>query len=216
MIADIPLDPSTLPKITGVGLVDSGREAPFKAAWAPSEITAALMDAALEEAPTELDPLAAGAFDAGSGGLYSRRHEIAEQQVANAEERLAAYEAGRVPAARQAADTEVALPNITGPTLFEIPDIDPALLSDTDLGLGILAAADRDPHEALLATWSGPARTVLHQLIDAGVMRRGEIEQRVMEVEECSRATVGRAMDDLAEAGVIEALPKRKGWQIAA
>ena len=215
MIADIPLDPSTLPKITGVGLVDSGREVAFKAAWAPSETTAAQMDAALEEAPTELDPLAAGAFDVGSGGLYSRRHEIAEQQVANAEERLAAYEAGRVPAARAAADTEVALPNITGPTLFEIPDIDPALLSDTDLGLGILAAADRDPHAALLATWSGPARSVLHQLIDAGVLRRGEIEQRVMEVEECSRATVGRAMDDLAEAGVIEALPKRKGWQIA-
>ncbi|MFE6309302.1 hypothetical protein [Nocardiopsis sp. NPDC057823] len=216
MIADIPLDPSTLPKITGVGLVDSGREAPFKAAWAPSEATAALMDAALEHVPTELDPLAAGAFDAGSGGLYSRRHEIATQQVERAEERLRAYEAGRVPAARAAEDTEVALPNITGPTLFEIPSIDPALLSDTDLGLGILAEAGRDPHEQLLATWSGAARAVLQALIEHGSLRRGEIEQHVMEAEQCSRATVARAMEDLAESGVIEALPKRKGWQLAA
>lgn len=217
MIADIPLDPSSLPKITGVGLVDSGREAPFKAAWAPSDTTAALMDAALEHAPQELDPLAAGAFDAGSGGLYSRRHEIADQQVERAEERLRAYEGGRVPDRRTAADTEVALPNITGPTLFDIPDsIDPALLTDADLGLGILAAVGRDPHQALLATWSGAAKAVLELLIEHGVLRRGEIEQRVMEIEECSRATVGRAMDDLAEAGAIEALPKRKGWQIAA
>ncbi|MFI6579344.1 hypothetical protein ACIBFB_26475 [Nocardiopsis sp. NPDC050513] len=216
MIADIPLDPSTLPKITGVGLVDSGREAPFKAAWAPSETTAAQMDAALEHAPQELDPLAAGAFDAGTKGLYSRRHEIAEQQVANAEERLRAYESGRVPAAREATDTEMALPNITGPTLFEIPDIDPALLTDTDLGLGILAAANRDPHEELLATWSGAARAVLATLIEHGSLRRGEIEQRVMEAEQCSRATVSRALDDLAEAEVIEPLPKRKGWQLTA
>ncbi|WP_017590817.1 hypothetical protein [Nocardiopsis ganjiahuensis] len=216
MINDIPLDPSSLPKITGVGLVDSGREVPFKAAWAPSETTAALMDAALEHAPTELDPLAAGAFDAGSGGLYSRRHEIATQQVANAEERLRAYEGGRVPAARQSSDTEVALPNITGPTLFEIPSIDPELLRETDLGLGILAAANRDPHQELLATWSGAARAVLAALLEEGVLRRGEIEQHVMEAEQCSRATVARAMEDLAESGVIQALPKRKGWQIAA
>ncbi|MET9713371.1 hypothetical protein [Nocardiopsis alba] len=219
MIADIPLDPSTLPKITGVGLVDAGREVAFKAAWAPSEATAEQMDAALEHAPTELDPLAAGAFDAGSGGLYSRRHEIAAQQDANAEERLQAWEGGRKPAARQAGDTEVALPNITGPTgptLFEIPDIDPELLSDADLGLGILAEVDRDPHEQLLATWSGAARAVLQALIDHGTLRRGEIEQHVMDTEQCSRATVGRAMDDLAEAGAIEALPKRKGWHLAA
>ncbi|RKS09999.1 hypothetical protein DFP74_5745 [Nocardiopsis sp. Huas11] len=216
MIADIPLDPSTLPKITGVGLVDSGREAPFKAAWAPSETTAAQMDAALEHAPDELDPLAAGAFDAGTKGLYSRRHEIAEQQVANAEERLRSYEAGRVPAAREATDTEMALPNITGPTLFEIPDIDPALLSDTDLGLGILAAAGRDPNEELLATWSGAAKRVLELLIEHGSLRRGEIEKQVRASEECSRATVSRALDDLAEAGVIEALPNRAGWQLAA
>lgn len=216
MIADIPLDPSSLPKITGVGLVDSGREAPFKAAWAPSETTAALMDAALEHAPTELDPLAAGAFDVGSGGLYSRRHEIADQQVERAEERLRAYEAGRVPQARQVEDTEPALPNITGPTLFDIPSVDPALLTDADLGLGILAAAHHDPHEQLLARWSGAARRVLELLIEHGTLRRGEIEKQVRASEECSRATVSRALDDLAEAGVIEALPNRAGWQLAA
>ncbi|GAB3214273.1 hypothetical protein GCM10027294_53310 [Marinactinospora endophytica] len=215
MIADIPLDPSTLPKITGVGLVDSGREVPFKAAWAPNDVTAALMDAALETAPQELDPLAAGALDAGSGGLYSRRHEIAEAQIANAEERLRAYEAGHTPTTRQAGDTEPALPNITAPSI-EIPEIDPDLLTDRDLGLGILAAATRDPHEELLARWSGPARAVLSALIEGGTLRRGQIEERVMGAEQCSRATVSRALDDLAEAGVIQALPGRRGWQLAA
>ena len=216
MIADIPLDPSSLPKITGVGLVDSGREAPFKAAWAPHDTTAALMDAALKGAPTELDPLAAGALDAGTGGLYSRRHEIAQEQVANAEDRLRTYEAGRVPAQRAAGDPQVALPNITGPTLIEIPQVDPELLTDRDLGLSILTEANHDPHQARLARWSGAARAVLAALADGGVLRRGQIEQRVMEAEQCSRATVSRALDDLAEAGEIEALPNRRGWQLAA
>ncbi|MES0838355.1 hypothetical protein [Nocardiopsis tropica] len=215
MIAEIPLDPSTLPKVTGVGLVDSGREVPFKAAWAPTDVTAALMDQAMEGAPTELDPLAAGAFDNGTGGLYSRRAEIAEQQIANAEERLRACEAGRTPARRTAADTEVALPNITELTLDNLPtSIDPALLSDADLGLGILAAANRDPNEVLLATWSGAARRVLEVLIERGAVKRGEIEKYVMDAEECARATVSRAMDDLAEAAVIEPLPRRGGWQL--
>ena len=217
MIADIPLDPSTLPKITGVGLVDSGREAPFKAAWAPTDVTAALMDQAMGGAPTELDPIAAGAFDMGTGGLYSRRAEIAEQQIANAEERLRACEAGRTPARRTAADTEVALPNITELTLDNLPSsIDPALLSEADLGLGILAAANRNPNETLLATWSGAARRVLEVLIERGAAKRGEIEKYVMDTEECARATVSRAMDDLAEAAVIEPLPKRGGWQLTA
>lgn len=215
MIADIPLDPSTLPKIPGVGLVDDGRQVPFRAAWAPNETTAALMDAALADAVTELDPVAAGALDAGTGGLYSRRHDVAAQQVANAEERLRAYEAGHQPRARQAEDTEPALPNITGPTLFDIPTIDPALLDSTqDLGLGILAAANHDPNQALLARWSGAAKRVLHLLIEHGRLRRGEIETRVRATEGCSRATVSRALDDLAAAGVIEPLPNRGGWQL--
>ncbi|MEU3020192.1 hypothetical protein ABZ635_22675 [Nocardiopsis sp. NPDC007018] len=217
MIADIPLDPSTLPKITGVGLVDAGREVAFKAAWAPSEVTAAQMDAALEHAPQELDPLAAGAFDAGSGGLYSRRHEIAEQQVANAEERLAAYEAGRAPAARAGGDTEVALPNLVEGVVpsVEIPEVDPALLTDVDLGLGILATVETDPAQQRLARWSGAARAVLQELLAGGVLRRKELETRVRASQECSRATVSRALDDLAEAGEIEALPNRRGWQLA-
>ncbi|WP_116247728.1 hypothetical protein [Nocardiopsis sp. FIRDI 009] len=217
MIADITLDPSALPKITGVGLTAEGRDVAFRAAWAPNETTAALMDAALEGAPQELDALAAGALDAGSGGLYSRRHEIAAQQVANAEERLAAYEAGRVPAAREKTAPQVALANFVNPSLDNLPtSIDPALLTDTDLGLGILAEANRDPHEALLATWSGAAKRVLELLIEHGTLRRGEIEKRVRASEECSRATVSRALDDLAEAGVIEPLPNRGGWQLAA
>jgi len=217
MIADIPLDPSTLPKITGVGLVDAGREAPFKAAWAPSETTAAQMDAALEHAPQELDPLAAGAFDAGSGGLYSRRHQIADQQVANAEERLQAYEAGRTPTARQDTDTQPAMTNIVNPLGFEVPSsIDPDLLSETDLGLGILTDANRDPNEQRVARWSGAARRVLQVLIEHGTLRRGQIEAQVRQAEECSRATVSRALDDLAEAGEIQALPNRRGWQLAA
>ena len=217
MIADIALDPSALPKITGVGLTAEGRDVAFRAAWAPNETTAALMDAALEGAPQELDALAAGALDAGSGGLYSRRHEIAAQQVADAEERLAAYEAGRTPTAREATAPQVALANFVNPSLDNLPtSIDPALLTDTDLGLGILAAANRDPNEALLARWSGAAKRVLELLIEHGKLRRGEIEKQVRASEECSRATVSRALDDLAEAGVIEALPNRAGWQLAA
>ncbi|MGW9351729.1 hypothetical protein [Nocardiopsis flavescens] len=217
MIADITLDPSALPKITGVGLTAEGRDVAFRAAWAPHEVTAALMDAALEGAPQELDALAAGALDAGSGGLYRRRHEIAAQQVADAQERLAAYEAGRTPSARQATAPQVALANFVNPSLENLPaSIDPALLSDADLGLGILAEVGRDPHERLLAAWSGAARAVLQVLIEHGSLRRGEIEQQVMEAEQCSRATVARAMEDLAESGAIEALPKRKGWQLTA
>ncbi|CAL9623560.1 hypothetical protein SUDANB121_05904 (plasmid) [Nocardiopsis dassonvillei] len=217
MIADITLDPSALPKITGVGLTAEGRDVAFRAAWAPNEVTAALMDAALEGAPQELDALAAGALDAGSGGLYRRRHEIAAQQVADAEERLAAYETGRTPGAREATAPQVALANFVNPSLDNLPtSIDPALLTDRDLGLGILAEAGRDPHERLLARWSGAAKRVLELLIECGALRRGEIEKRVREAEECSRATVSRALDDLAEAGVIEALPNRGGWQLAA
>jgi hypothetical protein len=217
MIADIALDPSGLPKITGVGLTAEGRDVAFRAAWAPNEVTAALMDDALEGAPQELDALAAGALDAGSGGLYSRRHEIAQQQVADAEERLAAYEAGRTPTAREATAPQVALANFVNPSLDNLPtSIDPALLTDADLGLGILAAANRDPNEALLARWSGAAKRVLELLIEHGTLRRGEIEKQVRASEECSRATVSRALDDLAEAGVIEALPNRGGWQLAA
>lgn len=218
MIADIPLDPSSLPKITGVGLADAGREVPFKAAWAPSEVTGALMDAALETAPQELDALAAGAFNAGSGGLYSRRHEIAEQQVHDAEDRLRAYEGGRTPAAREETGPQMALPNLIDGVVpsVEIPAFDPELLSDRDLGLGILATANTDPTEQRLARWSGAARAVLQALLEGGALRRGEIEKQVMEAEECSRATVSRAMEDLAEAGEIEALPNRRGWQLAA
>ncbi|MGW8438829.1 type IV secretory system conjugative DNA transfer family protein [Nocardiopsis sp. NPDC055879] len=216
MIADITLDPSALPKITGVGLTAEGRDVAFRAAWAPNDTTAELMDAALEGAPTELDPLAAGALDAGSGGLYSRRHEIAAQQVIDAEARLAAYEAGHTPTAREATAPQVALSNIVNPSLENMPtSIDPALLTDTDLGLGILAAAGRDPNETLLARWSGAAKRVLELLIEHGKLRRGEIEKQVMEAEQCSRATVGRAMDDLAEASAIEALANRGGWQLA-
>lgn len=217
MIADITLDPSALPKITGVGLTAEGRDVAFRAAWAPNETTAALMDAALDGAPQELDALAAGALDAGSGGLYSRRHEIAQQQVVDAEERLAAYEAGRTPAAREATAPQVALANFVNPSLDNLPtSIDPALLTDADLGLGILKQVNADPHQALLATWSGAAKRVLELLIDRGVAKRGEIEKHVMDTEECSRATVSRALDDLAEAEVIEALPNRRGWQLAA
>jgi hypothetical protein len=214
MIADIALDPSVLPKIVGVGLSADGREVPFRAAWAPNDTTAALMDAALENAVTELDPLAAGALDAGTGGLYSRRHEIAAQQVVDAEERLRAYEAGRIPD-RPAGDPQVALANQTAPSV-EIPEIDPDLLTDRDLGLGILAEVAADPHAPLLARWSGPARAVLAALIDGGAMRRGQIEEQVMRAEECSRATVSRALDDLAADGAIEPLPNRRGWQLAA
>ncbi|OOC52484.1 MULTISPECIES: hypothetical protein [Nocardiopsis] len=217
MIADITLDPSALPKITGVGLTAEGRDVAFRAAWAPNETTAALMDAALDGAPQELDALAAGALDAGSGGLYSRRHEIAEQQILDAEERLAAYEAGRTPAAREATAPQVALANFVNPSLDDLPaSIDPALLADTDLGLGILKQVNTDPHESLLARWSGAAKRVLELLIDRGVVKRGDIEKHVMETEECSRATVSRALDDLAEAEVIEPLPKRGGWQLCA
>ncbi|MGI5122833.1 hypothetical protein ACQEU5_25280 [Marinactinospora thermotolerans] len=216
MIADIALDPSVLPKIPGVALSAEGRDVAFRAAWAPHEVTAALMDAALQRAVTELDPIAAGALDAGSGGLYSRRHEIAAQQIADAEERLRSYEAGRAPAARPAGAPQIALANQGVAPSIEIPEIDPDLLTDRDLGLGILAAATRDPHEELLARWSGPARAVLSALIEGGTLRRGQIEERVMGAEQCSRATVSRALDDLAEAGVIQALPGRRGWQLAA
>lgn len=217
MIADIPLDPSSLPKITGVGLCDAGREVPFKAAWAPSEVTAAQMDAALETAPQELDPLAAGAFDAGSGGLYSRRHEIADQQVHDAEDRLRAYEAGRTPTAREETGPQMALPNLVEGVVpsVEIPEFDPELLSDRDLGFGLLTQANQDPNQVRLARWSGAARAVLTALIEGGALRRGAIEKRVMESQECSRATVSRAMEDLAEAEEIEALPNRRGWQLA-
>lgn len=68
----------------------------------------------------------------------------------------------------------------------------------------------------MLATWSGAAKRVLELLIEHGKLRRGEIEKQVRASEECSRATVSRALDDLAEAGVIEALPNRAGWQLAA
>src|SRR5699024_5104972 len=97
----------------------------------------------------------------------------------------------------------------------EIPDIDPDLLNDTDLGLGILSQASRDPHQERLERWSGPARAVLQALVTDGVLRRGQIEAQVREATECSRATVSRALDDLAEAGEIEALAGRRGWQLA-
>ena len=188
MIQDVPLDPSKLPKVPGLALIDDGREATFRAAYSGPDEVAQLMDMALVGAAPGLDRLAAGALDKGSGGSFGRRKEIAEQSLADAERRLAMYESGTA-ADLAAVGTGAAADDQAQPTVTP-PRLDPTLFSDVDLS-------------ALSApAWTGQHAAILDALAD-GPMRRQDIETAVMEREGVSRATVTRAMQALTEGGAI-------------
>lgn len=195
MIEGVPLDPSKLPKVPGLAAIDDGREATFRAAHSDPDEVAQLMDAALVDAAPGLDQLAAGALDKGSGGTFGRRHEIAEQSLADAERRLAAYESSTATALTQPAHPED--PDVA-PTIAP-PQLDSALFSDVDLSALTTPA------------WSGVHAAILEVLTD-GPMQRQDIEAAVMEQESISRATIARAMTVLTEGGAIVPAGTRGLW----
>lgn len=197
MIEGVPLDPSKLPKVPGLALIDDGREATFRAAYSGPEEVVRLMDAALVGAAPGLDRLAAGALDKGSGGTFGRREEIAEQSLVDAERRLAAYEAGT---AVELTRTSHSGSEDAGeqPTIAP-PSLDPSLFSDVDLSVLTKPA------------WSGVHAAILDVLAD-GPMRRQEIEAAVTDQEGVSRATVTRAMQTLTEHGAIAAAGQWGLW----
>ena len=196
MIQDVPLDPSKLPKVPGLALIDDGREATFRAAYSGPDEVARLMDAALVGAAPGLDRIAAGALDKGSGGTFSRRKEIAEQSLVDAERRLAAYESGRAIASVTHAHTDSG--NAGAQPTVSPPSLDPALLAEPDLS-------------ALSApAWTGQHAAILDLLAD-GPMRRRDIETAVMDGEGVSRATVTRAMQALIEGGAIAPVSGQRG-----
>lgn len=197
MIQDIPLDPSKLPKVPGLGLIDDGREAAFRAAYSDGETVAAMMDAALVEAAPGLDRLAAGALDHGSSGAYGRRHEIAEQSLVNAEQRLAAYESGV--AIDTSGPEEGSADSTAAQSTLAPPHLDSGLLAGIDLS--VLSAP----------AWTGVHAAILDLFAD-GPMRRQQIEEAVIDGEGVSRATVTRAMQALTEGGAIAPAGPRGLW----
>lgn len=200
---DFPLNPAKLPKVAGIGLIDEGREAVFRAAHADGEVMAAKMDAALVHA-AELDPLAVGALDAGCGNAYSRRHEIAEEADAEVDAMLEALEAGIAPPPRATrASTGESAPE---PDSLAPPVIDPAALSRVP-DLSILKTVPAAPK------WSGVHAEILDYLAD-GPEQRKEIEAHAIQATGTARATVSRAIELLRTKEEIAPVPGRRGlWQ---
>ncbi|PSK96036.1 hypothetical protein CLV63_113199 [Murinocardiopsis flavida] len=200
---DFPLNPAKLPKVAGIGLIDDGREAVFRAAHADGEDMAARMDAALVNAAA-LDPLAVGALDAGCDSAYSRRHEIAEQADAEVDAMLEALEAGISPTAR----TPRTSTGADAPAADSIapPVIDPSVLSHVP-DLSILKNAPAAPK------WSGVHAEILDYLAE-GPEQRKEIEAHAIQATGTARATVSRAIEVLRTHEEIAPVPGRRGlWQ---
>src|SRR5699024_7529945 len=149
MIKDVPLQPWRLPKMAGMAMVDTGRQTVFRAAFAPeadklekfAEGTVSMdhiMDTALAQAPAQFDDLAAGALDAGTEGVYLRRHERTAEAAAAKRVQLGKLrERGRGTQTAEAPQPAAAAPapapaGAPDPAGLPVVDLKPAAVADAE------------------------------------------------------------------------------------
>ncbi len=220
MIKDVPLQPWRLPKMRGMAMVDAGRSVVFRAAHAPaadklathSENTVSMeqiMDTALVGAPAQFDALAMGALDAGSEGVYLRRHERTVQVSAGKKVQLDKYrQRGRAGASERdvpAAATIAALTpaQASARTLAPAGAPDPAALPVVDLKPAVAEAEARRRRTD---------QAILDELA-AGEMRRGDLETAVRASTGAGRSSIQRALDRLKRDGAVEDSPEWGTWR---
>ncbi|PRX92011.1 hypothetical protein [Allonocardiopsis opalescens] len=143
-----------------------------------------------------LEPEAARAVDLALGGVYSRRHDrSAEQRAAEDAHAVTAFLGGKLGVRELLfGEGSSVAPRPSAGVVVAFPNVADFVEVDQ---------SDRDR-----------ARDAILAVLAAGPQRRGDIEAAVRAELGCSRATVNRALDELAEAGTVRLVAGQRGlWE---
>jgi hypothetical protein len=181
------------PQNKGLAVALKGRASVLRTAWSPAGRTSELIAEARAATIDHLDPYSADALDEGSGGLFGRRHELAEAEAAATEAEIAER-------------TQRGRSLISGEPVRERPR------RAVQQG----GPAGRDPAAvAAAAGRTAPPAVPDRVLVDLAAWRRGEHREEAGPVPESSAAAA--VLELLAERGpmgtqqIIDALAGRSG-----